>query len=71
MHEAEADAFHAHLGDLCPALDVWLAVDEAGCAGAIAPVDSRPTALESLMAQLRKEPRVHPLTVAVGHFPSL
>lgn len=70
LSDEAADQLHAELGELVPVLDVILGgEDGAGWVGAIAPVDSSPSALEALMELLRGDARIQSLTVAVGRFP--
>ena len=70
LSDEAADQLHAELGELVPALDVILGGDDgAAWVGAIAPVDSSPSALEALMERLRADARIQSLTVAVGRLP--
>lgn len=70
LSDEAADQLHAELGKLVPVLDVILGGDDgAGWVGAIAPVDSSPSALEALMERLRADARIQSLTVAVGRLP--
>ena len=71
LAEPEANRLHEALGTLVPVRDVWLACGDGGCVGAVAPVDDSEPALERLMALLRRDARILPLTVAVGRFPAL